>query len=143
MDDIDRKEVRIRPMVSDDISPTLNIWWASIPEKEMLASQLGGRLDLSLMAEYSGCLAGFILARSIYAGLPMTGVGVIFFIAVNPDYQARGIGSMLIETLKKNCKAQGIRTIRALIPCDDAKTMKYFEKLGFSPSTTMNLDSAV
>ncbi len=33
---------------------------------------------MSLIAEYEGHLAGFVLARLIYAGLPMTGVGVIF-----------------------------------------------------------------
>ncbi len=140
--DIDRKEVRIRPIVSADINPTLNIWWASIPEKEMLASQLGGTLDLSLISEYKGYLAGFVLARLIYAGLPMTGVGVIYFIAVKPDYQGRGIGSMLIDALKNNCKVHGIGTIRALVPRDDAKTTTYFKKLGFCPSNTMNLDIA-
>jgi ribosomal protein S18 acetylase RimI-like enzyme len=143
MKEIDKKEVKIRRMVYDDITPVLNIWWANIPKKEMLASQLGGRLDLSLIAEYQGYLAGFVLARLMYAGLPMTGVGVIFFIAVKPDYQGSGIGSMLIDTLKNNCKAEGIETIRALVPRRDAKTMKYFEKIGFQPSNIINLDSPV
>ena len=143
MSSLDKKELRIRPVVAGDISSTLNIWWASIPEKGMLASQLGSRLDLSLMAEYQGHLAGFVLARLIYSGVPMTGVGVIYFIAVKPDYQRSGIGSILVETLKNNCKAQGIGTIRALIPGDDVNTMRYFEKLGFSPSATMNFDITV
>ena len=130
-------------MVSSDIASTLNIWWTNIPKKEMLASQLGGRLDLSLIAEYKGYLVGFLLARLIYAGLPMIGVGVIFFIAVEPDYQERGIGTMLIDALKGNCKAEGIESIRALVPQNDAKIMKYFEKVGFRPSTTINLDSPV
>jgi ribosomal protein S18 acetylase RimI-like enzyme len=143
MKEIDKKEVKVRRMVYDDITPVLNIWWANIPKKEMLASQLGGRLDLSLIAEYQGYLAGFVLARLMYAGLPMTGVGVIFFIAVKPDYQGSGIGSMLIDTLKNNCKAEGIETIRALVPRRDAKTMKYFEKIGFQSSNIINLDSPV
>ena len=143
MNDIDRKEVKIRPMVFADIVPTLNIWWASIPEKEMLASQLGGQLDLSLIAEYNGYFAGFVLARLIYAGLPMTGVGMIFFIAVKPDYQGHGIGSLLIENLKNNCRAQGIKTIRALVPRGETRTVKYFDGFGFSPSATMNLDVTV
>jgi ribosomal protein S18 acetylase RimI-like enzyme len=140
---IDRKEVKIRPMVSSDIASTLNIWWTSIPEKEMLASQLGGRLDLSLIADYEGHLVGFILARVIYAGLPMTGVGVIFFIAVKTDYQNCGIGSMLIDELKRNCKIKEIETIRALVPQNDASITKYFKRFGFRPSNTINLDSPV
>jgi ribosomal protein S18 acetylase RimI-like enzyme len=127
-------------MVSSDITPTLEIWWANIPEKERVASQLRGPLDLSFIAEYEGLLVGFILAKLVYAGMPMTGVGVIFLIAVNPDYQERGIGSMLIETLKSRCKSEGIETIRALIPRNDTKITKYFEKAGFRTSNIVNFD---
>jgi ribosomal protein S18 acetylase RimI-like enzyme len=138
---IDLNAVKIRPMVTGDITSTLNIWWTDIPGKDTLTSQMGGRFDLSLIAEYEGNLAGFLLSRLIYAGLPMTGVAVMFFIAVNPDYQAQGIGSLLISTVKKNCKAAGIETVRALVPQNDARMMKYFEKAGFSRSQIINLDS--
>jgi len=140
---VDLNAVKIRPMVAGDIASTLNIWWTDIPKKEMLASQMGGRFDMSLIAEYEGHLVGFILARLIYAGLPMTGVAVIFFIAIKPEYQEHGIGSLLINTLKSNCKAVKIETIRALVPQNDTRMMKYFKKAGFSPSMIINLDSPV
>lgn len=140
---IDRKKVIIRRMVSSDITPTLKIWWADIPQKDMVASQLRGPVDSSFIAEYEGHFAGFILARFIYTGLPMTGVGVIFFIAVKPDYQNCGVGAMLIEALKSNCRAAGIETIRALVPQNDTRIKKYFEKLGFRDSSIINLDSSV
>ena len=143
MNTIDKKEVKIRRMVSSDITPTLEIWWADIPEKEMVTSQLRGPLDLSFIAEYEGHFVGFILARLICAGLPMVRVGVIFYIAVNPDYQNCGIGSMLVNALKSNCKAEGIETIRALVPHSETRMMKYFEKMGFHASTIINLDSPV
>ena len=139
---IDRNAVKIRRMVYSDIPHIMDIWWANIPRKEMVASQLGGSLDLSFIAEFQGHFVGFIMARLIYAGLPMTGVGVIFFIAVRPDYQERGIGSMLIDTLKSHCKSEGIETIRVLIPQRDTKIMKYFEKIGFHPSITINFDKS-
>jgi ribosomal protein S18 acetylase RimI-like enzyme len=141
MKTIDRNAVKIRPMVTGDIAPTLNIWWTDVPGKEVFLSQMGGRFDLSLIAEHEGNLVGFLLARLIYAGLPMTGVAVMFFITVKPEYQAQGIGSLLIGTLKKNCKAAGIETVRALVPQNDARMMKYFEKAGFSRSQIINLDS--
>ena len=140
MKPIDRKVLKIRRLVSTDITPTLGIWWADIPNKEMVASQLRGPLDLSFIAEYEGLLVGFILAKLVYAGMPMTGVGVIFLIAVNPDYQERGIGSILIDTLKDHCKSEGIETIRALIPQNDTKIKKYFEKAGFRTSNIINYD---
>jgi ribosomal protein S18 acetylase RimI-like enzyme len=140
---IDLNAVKIRPMVTGDIASTLNIWWSDIPGKDILASQMGGRFELSLIAEYEGHLVGFLLARLIYAGLPMTGVAVMFFIAVNPDYQAHGVGSLLINKLKTNCKAAGIKTVRALVPENDTRMMKYFQKAGFSPSEIINLDCPV
>jgi predicted N-acetyltransferase YhbS len=142
METIDRSAVIIRSMVRSDTT-ALTIEWADIPKKETVVSQLGGRLDLSLIAEFEGHLVGFVLARLIYAGLPMTGVCVIFFIAVNPDYQDSGIGSMLIDTLKNNCKVKGIEIVRVLIPQYETKLMKYFEKMGFYPSFTINLDCSV
>jgi ribosomal protein S18 acetylase RimI-like enzyme len=140
MQSIDSNTVKIRPMVTGDIAPTLNIWWTDVPGKEIFLSQLGGRFDLSLIAEYEGHLAGFLLARLIYSGLPMTGVAVMFFITVKPEYQNKGIGRLLISTLKNNCKAAGIETVRALVPQDDARIMKYFEKACFSRSNVLNLD---
>jgi ribosomal protein S18 acetylase RimI-like enzyme len=73
----------------------------------------------------------------------MTGVAVIFFIAIKPEYQEHGIGSLLISTLKSNCKAVGAETMRALVPQNDTGMMKYFKKAGFSPSMIINLDSPI
>jgi ribosomal protein S18 acetylase RimI-like enzyme len=142
MKTIDRNAVKIRPMVSGDITPTLGIWWADIPEKEMVASQLRGPLDLSFIAEYEGILVGFILAKAVYAGLPMTGTGVVYLIAVNPEHQKRGVGRLLVETFEKHCGSKGIKTIRAIIPEADTKTIKYFSKAGFQRSNIINYDKS-
>ena len=140
MNVINRNTVKIRRLVSSDITPTLGIWWADIPEKEMVASQLHGPLDLSFIAEYEGILIGFILANLVYAGLPMTGSGVIFLIAVNPEYQKHGIGTLLINALEQHCKSRGIKTIRAIIPKNDTKIIKYFSNAGFSQTDLINYD---
>jgi ribosomal protein S18 acetylase RimI-like enzyme len=140
---IDTKKVKIHRMVRSDIASKLSISWANLPKKEMVASQLGGPLDLSLTAEYEGILVGFVLARLIYASLPMTGSCVIFYIAIMPDYRGCGISSMLIDRLKSDCRNKGIETLCSLIPEQDASVVKYFEKVGFRPSSIINYHSSV
>jgi ribosomal protein S18 acetylase RimI-like enzyme len=137
---VDRNAVKIRRMVSSDITPTLGIWWADIPEKDMVASQLRGPLNLSFIAEYGGILIGFILATQQYAGLPMSGAGVVFLIAVNPDYRKHGIAGMLIDAFEKHCKSKGIETVRAVIPENDSKIIEYFSNAGFRRSNLVNYD---
>ena len=95
------------------------------------------------MAEYKGHLVGFILARTTYAGVQMTGVGVVLFLTIHPDYQNCGIGSKLIYVLKNNCKTKGIETIRVLVHQNNTELMKYFEKMDFCPSSLINLDCSV
>jgi ribosomal-protein-alanine N-acetyltransferase len=106
----------------------------------MVASQLRGPLDLSFIAEYEGILIGFILATLVYAGLPMTGTGVVYLIAVNPDYQKRGVGTLLVGAFERHCQTKGIKTVRAIIPENDIKTIEYFTMAGFRQSDTINYD---
>ena len=134
------KAVKIRRMTNSDIDPLVGIWWNSIPKKEMVASQIGGRLDLSFVAEIEGNLVGFLLARLEYQGFPISGVAVIHTIAVEPGHQGQGIGSLLVDRLQSHCKAEGIQTMRALIPKNDTKVTQVFEHLSFRPSATINFD---
>ncbi len=139
---IEGNAVKIQRMAYRHINPILGIWWSGISEqeKEKVASQLGGRLDLSFIAEFEGHLVGFILARLAYLGLPMTGAAVIHTIAVNPGYQDKGIGTLLVNRLESHCTTEGIKIMRALVPQHNTKLMKYVEDLGFHPSTTINFD---
>ncbi len=138
---IKKSEVTIRPLVNSDISPILGFWWSSfIANKDMVASQLGGRRDLSLIASFEGHLVGFILARIGYLGIPIKEVCVIHAVAVEPKYQAQGIGSLLINTLKSTCESRGVSTMRAFVAEDDHKLMNYFERLGFKRSNIINME---
>lgn len=140
---IDIGDLKIRPMASADVRAALNIGWTKIPQKGMLASQLESRLDQSLIATHKGALIGFLLGRITFAGLPITGVGTIFFLTVKPEYQGYGIGSKLVDTFAAGCKSRGIETIRALVSRQDEKTQRYFDKLGFQASSIINYDRPV
>lgn len=140
MSPLNRNKVTIRSMRSIDVEPVVSIWWADIPTKEIVASQIKGPNNMSLVAEFEGHLIGFILAQLIYVSLPMVGVCLIHTIAVRSDYQQQGIGTMLNDELRSNCKAKGIQTVRALVPEDNINLKKYVEELGFCQSTIINFD---
>lgn len=142
MKTFDKSMVKVRRLTSSDVASTLGIWWANIPDKNVMVPQLQSPLDLSFIAEYEGILVGFLLAKLEYAGYPTTGTGVVFLIAVNPDYQQHGVGTMLIESLEKHAKSKGIAAIRVVVPQSDKKNIKYFTKVGFDKSTMINYDKA-
>ena len=85
-------------------------------------------------------MVGFVLARLAYLGLPMTRVAVIHTVAVKPDYQDRGVGTLLVGRLESYCTAEGTKIMRVTFPQHNTKLAKYFEGLGFYPSTTINFD---
>jgi ribosomal protein S18 acetylase RimI-like enzyme len=138
---IRKSGVTIRPLVRSDVDPVLGFWWSSfIANKDMVASQIGGRHDLSFVATFEGHLVGFILAQIEYMGIPIKEVCVIHAVAVEPKYQGQGIGTQLINELKSACESRGIPTMRAFISENDNKLMNYFERLGFHRSDIINLE---
>ena len=136
-----KSDVTIRPLVSSDIDAVLGLWWSSfIANKDMVASQIGGRRDLSFIATFEGHLVGFILARIEYLGIPIKEVCVIHAVAVEPKYQRQSIGGLLINKLKSTCDSKGILTMRAFVSQNDSKLLNYFERFGFHRSDVINLE---
>jgi len=72
--------------------------------------------------------------------VPLTEVCIIHAILVHPDYRGRGIGRKLIQALLKHCQAEGIGTVRALIPRDNKELQSIFRRQGFQRSHIVNFD---
>jgi GNAT superfamily N-acetyltransferase len=140
MSNVDRNLVNIRRMTRNDVDTVISMDWAEIPDKQMIASQRGGPLDASFLAELEGHLVGFVLARFLYVGRPLYGVCQLNLIAVKPEYQHRGISSLLLNKLQSHCKEQGISTMRALVHQDNAELKDYLQKEGFVPSKVLNFE---
>ena len=56
------------------------------------------------------------------------GVGWFSHLAIDPRYQKKGIGSMLIETIEKTAREKDYRVIGCM---SRLNTTAYFEKMGF------------
>jgi ribosomal-protein-alanine N-acetyltransferase len=140
-------KVKIRRMTRSDIHDVLalnRIILGLRPDvikyEDLASANPGTPPDASFVAEAEGRIVGFSINRSMYMMVPLSEVCVIHAIFVHPDYQRRGIGSKLIQALLKYCKTEGIPTVRALIPRDNADLQTLFKGQGFKRSSLINFD---
>ena len=146
MSAIERETVNIRRMLRRDIDAVLALDWkigggrGLISYNDMAAADIGGPLDLSFVAETDGKIIGLLLTRLAYLMVPFAEVCIIQGIAVDPDYQRRGIGSRLVNELLSHCHAEGINKVRALIDEGNTELRRFAESLGFRRSNIINYD---
>ena len=129
--------VVIRPMEPEDIDAVLAIdrkisgVQRAITYADLITGDLGGVIDLSFVAEIKGQAAGFILARLAYVGEPVTEVGLVQILGVDPDYQRQGIATKLINAMLERCKSKGIKTVRVTVNERDSQLRGFFQRMGF------------
>lgn len=137
-------DIHIRPMERKDIDAVLaidrriSLTRSIFTRRELSACDPGGPLDLSFVAEVENKTVGFVLARLAYVGIPVTEVGIIQAVAVDPDYRREGIGARLLNTLSSCCQSEGISQLRVVINERDTQLKDFFENLGFRRSELVN-----
>ena len=99
-------------------------------------------LPTSLVAEDDdGTVLGFVMGE-----LFMGEYGIyqqeakLDTIGIDPDFQRRGIGRLLIDEFMDHCKRIGVKKMNTLVNLDDATMMHFFSKNAFNPSKTINLE---
>jgi len=138
--------INIRPMTRDDIHAVLALdkklgnGRGLLSDKDMAATNPGGPLDLSFVAEVEGHLIGFIMSRLAYLMIPLNEVCIIQGMLIDPAYQRRGTGRRLLQTLLDYCQSEEISIIRALIPERNEELRHFFDAYGFHRSTIINYD---
>jgi len=104
----------------------------AITYTDLITGDLGGVLDLSFVAEVSGQIAGFVLARHAYIGEPVVEVGLIQILGVAPTYWRQGIATKLVDALLERCKSRGLKTVRIMVNERDSQLQGFFEQhMGF------------
>ena len=79
----------------------------------------------SFVAEEDGELVGFILAEPQSAGYGLPPGIRIVAIAVHPEHRRKGIGRLLIQALKNDSKARGIRQIFSALRSEDERDLEF------------------
>lgn len=153
-------KVKIRALTEDDLESIVEIdrnvlgesrreyWMRKISYADIYPRP-------SLVAEVEGKVVGFILGyvSGWEFGVPDT-VGWIDTIGVDPAYQRRGIGKILIkefiENLKrtgkeerpeaKKSKIEGVNVVYTLVEGTDWNLLQFFHAMGFKRGDMINLE---
>jgi ribosomal protein S18 acetylase RimI-like enzyme len=129
--------LRVRPMEPEDITAVLAIDQSvsgvkrAITYTDLITGDLGGVLNLSVVAELNGTVVGFILARHALIGEPFYEVGFIQIIGVDPDQWRQGIATKMVDFLLERCRAKGLKTVRIMLNEKDSQLQGLFSHLGF------------
>lgn len=99
-------------------------------------------LPVSMVAEKEdGTIVGFVMGE-IYMGE----YGIfeeearLDTIGVDPDYQHKGIGELLINEFMDHLRTVGVRKINTLVDWNNSNLIHFFSANQFSPSKTINLE---
>jgi len=88
---------------------------------------------LNLGAEIDGKLVGFVFAEvRLWEFGRGEKTGWIKVLGVDPEYQGRGIGRKLGETLLGHFKRKNINKVRTLVDWYEGDLISYFKSLGFN-----------
>ena len=85
----------------------------------------------SFVAEEDGQLVGFILAERQSAGYGLPPGVRIVAIAVHPEHRRKGIGRLLVQALKNDSKARGVRQIFSALRVEDERDFDFLTSCGF------------
>jgi ribosomal protein S18 acetylase RimI-like enzyme len=99
------------------------------------------RLPTSLVAEgEDGTVVGFVMGALFIGEYGISRDATLDTIGVDPDYQDKGIGKLLMEEFMDHLKALGVRKVNTLVDSNDSKMSHFFRAHQFSPSQTINLE---
>lgn len=85
----------------------------------------------SFVAEEDGEVVGFILAERQSAGYGLPPGVRIVAIAVHPEHRRKGIGRLLVQALKNDSKARGVRQIFSALRAEDERDLNFLVSCGF------------
>lgn len=140
-------EIEIRAMIAKDLEAVANI------DKELLGKERRdyweAKFDLfethssltPLVATIDGKVVGFIIgdASGWEYGIPNS-VGWIDTIGVNPAYQMKGIGRLLLTEMVNYMKKVGVERVYTFVNWKDWNLMKFFASIGFDRGEMVNLE---
>jgi ribosomal protein S18 acetylase RimI-like enzyme len=131
----------IRPYIDSDKEKVINLWilcdlirpWND-PYKDINRKKEHGS-DLFIILEYKDEIVGTVMAG--YDGHR----GIMDYLAVNPKFQKRGFGAMLVNEIEEKLLSLGCPKINILVRKDNLKVSKFYEQIDYNNQTDVLLFS--
>jgi len=137
----------IRKMTLKDLKPIIEIdskilgttrpgYW----ETKLVNAERNSPVS-SLVAEIDGNLVGFIIggASGWEYGVPES-TGLIDAVGVAPEYQRRGIATLLFKEMIANLKKVGVNRVTTFVTWSNWELLKFFNTVGFRMGKMVNLE---
>ncbi len=147
-----KSRINIRLMQVNDFSAVVKIdekvLKVSRPEYYQLKFeelvQSTDRLPTSLVAEAEdGTVVGFVMGNLLIGQYGISDLATLDTIGVDPDYQHKGVGQLLLKEFIDHLKNLGVHKINTLVDSNDARLTHFFTANAFSPSNTVCLERSL
>lgn len=148
MEQTPRDEVLVRNVAPGDLEAIIHIDAATAGRRRdkflelKLAQAFRDKgIAISFAAEVDARVVGFLLARVYYGEFgTVEPSAVMDVVGVNPDFQGRHVASALIDQLRTNLLALGIRRLQTEVPWDNTGLIGFFQRQGFTLAQRVSLD---
>ena len=131
--------MKIRPFKESDRQAVIQLWqdcdltrpWND-PDKD-ISRKMAFQPELFLVAEDAGQVIASAMAG--YDGHR----GSVYYLAVSPEYQARGIGKQLMSEIEDRLVKLGCPKLNIVVRSNNNKVLEFYRKLGYLPDDVVSL----
>jgi ribosomal protein S18 acetylase RimI-like enzyme len=149
---MNKSSVNIRLMDVDDLDAVIEVdakvlesarpEYYSLKFDKLFHSK--GYLPTSLVAEEEGKVVGFVMGELFMGEYGIfQETATLDTIGIDPDYQRKGIGNLLITEFIDHLKSLGVQKINTLVDWDATRLTHFFSANRFRPSKTINLERTI
>jgi ribosomal protein S18 acetylase RimI-like enzyme len=145
----EKKEIVVRPIIMKDYDRIVEIDAGVLGRRRFnyYRRKMKKILDTeqplvtSLVAEVGGKVVGFIMGSVVIGefGVSET-TATIETIGVDPEFQRQGLARAMMGEFFEKIRSAGVERVTTQVRWNDVDLLKFFDKVGFTPAKTLNLD---
>lgn len=133
-----KPQVNVRQITEEDIDGVLAIDRAitgsnrAITYTTIPGSFVEADLEISMVAEVSDQIVGFVLGRITESPYGLADIALLELMGINSAYQRHGIGTALVQGFMERCRQKGVKSVHSFISGHDLWLLSFVNSLGFT-----------